>query len=203
MKLTWNGERRMPNKYGGFNELLRSCVMKRLRYVLPYVRMDQKVLNLGCGVGWTTKYLSLYCKSIYGLDNSKEAIEYAKRYNDAGNIDWVVSDMFELSRFKTSSVDLLVTTAAIEHITKQELGVMFSEVHRVLKPKAIMVGTCAGFRAKSKEFATEWHKYEPSIKDFKQIASSEFNVVKVSNFKIDTPELKKAVTEGYFILKAK
>lgn len=204
MKLVWKGgERRIPKNYQGFSALKNSCVMTRLRYVLPYLKMFQNVVDLGCGTGWNTKYVSLYCSHIIGIDNNAEAIEYAKRINDSVNITWLQTEMYNLESIKTDSIDFIMSIAAIEHIARNEMSNLFSESYRILKSGGFFVGTITGFRKVSKVNATKWHKYEPSIEDLKKIVSPYFEVIKMENFKLNTPDLVREYTEGMFILKRK
>lgn len=203
-KLVWDGgERRMPRRYSGFNALLKSCVMARLRYVLPYVHMDYDILDLGCGTGWNTKYVSLYCRHIWGIDISHEAIKYAKKHNDAKNITWKRSAMHILDNFEDASKDLVITIAAIEHIDKEEMEQVFREAHRTLKPGAFLVGTTTKFHKKSKVNATPWHRYEPGFKEFQAMATPYFTVRTLENFTMRTPDLTRPTTEGLFVFKRK
>ena len=203
-KLVWKGgERRMPTRYAGFSALLKSCVMARLRYALPYVKMKYDILDLGCGTGWNTKYVSLYCKHIWGVDISDEAIGYAQKTNDAKNITWVQSPMHKLSNFKESTIDLIMTIAAIEHVSKEAMEKVFSEAYRILKPNTYLVGTTTQFRNKPRVNATPWHKYEPGFADFKKMAAPYFEVQDIKNFTMTTPDLTRPTTEGLFIFRSK
>lgn len=203
-KLVWaGGERRIPRRYAGFNALLKSCVMVRLRHALPYVHMNYNVLDLGCGTGWNTKYVSLYCKHIWGVDISDEAIDYAKKHNDAKNITWKKSAMHTLSSFKDASKDLVLTIAAIEHSDADEMKQVFSEAYRILKPGSYFVGTTTKFHTKSKVNATPWHKYEPGFKEFEAMATPYFYVDIIKNFTMRTPDLTRPTTEGLFIFRRK
>lgn len=204
MNLLWKGgERRIPNNYAGFRALQNSCVAKRLECVFPFVKRNQTVLDLGCGVGWNTKFISLYCKKIYGLDISGKTINYARRFNDAINIDWIVNSMHDLSMFSDSSIDLIVTIASIEHLDPNEMQKMINEAYRVLKSRSLFVGTSASFKGKSKLNVTRWHKYEPNFEAFKQIVNKKFDVKRLMNFEINTPDLIKKTKEGYFVLQSR
>lgn len=193
------GERRLPMKYEGYTALNESCVLERMRLVLPYVKMNHQVLDLGCGVGWGTKFMSLFCQSITGLDISDEALAPAQ-VNSAQNVKWVKNPMHDLSMFPPGCFDLVVSIAAIEHQTQDQLAQCLAEVHRVLKPGGAFVGTAAGWRKVSKANATPWHLYEPSIEDFSEMAAVHFDVDKVENFVLRTPDLTRPTTEGCFFL---
>lgn len=195
------GERRLPNMYPDYTSIETGCVMKRLKYVLPYIKRDFKILDLGCGAGWQTKYVSLYCKHIVGLDINNEGLKIAQELNNAMNITWCQNSMDNLKVFGNGEFDFIMSTAAIEHINKQGMRRMFKELHRVSKENSMFVGTTTKFHSIGKENATKWHLYEPGKGDFHTIMNPWYSIIKMENFKLDTPDLKCAVVEGVFILK--
>jgi len=201
----WKGKdkRRVPNVYDGYSALSNSLVLHRLKHVLPFVKRDQEVLELGCGVGWDTKFISLFCTKIYGLDIHKEAIEYAKKHNDAGNIKWITRSMTDLSIFPDSSIDLVVMIASIEHIMLEKVQIMLDEVVRVLKPNSILVGTTSPFGEKLKINTSGYHKYEPSIKALKDLIGQKLDIVMMENVLQKTWDTQFRGQEGYFILRTK
>lgn len=202
MNLVWSGgERRIPNNYEGFSALKNSCVMTRLNYVLPYLKKEQTVVDLGCGTGWNTKLASLYCLRMYGIDISSEALEYARKVNDAINITRIQTDMYILEKIESNSVDLILSIAAIEHITEDNMKTLFQEAYRISKPDSFFVGTLTAFRNSSMVDVTKWHKYEPSMDDFKSLSSPYYTTVGMDNFKLNTPDLVREYTEGMFVFK--
>lgn len=194
------GERRLPNMYPDYLSIDGGCVMFRLRYALPYVKRDYRILDLGCGIGWQTKYLSMFCNHVVGVDISEEAISTAVKLNDAANITFLRRSMENLSIFKDAEFDMIVSIAAIEHITKEQMLSMFKELHRVSKPGSVCIGTVGKCGEVGKKNTTRWHLYQPGLSDFKDIYSPYYNTVRVENFKLDTPDLKAPVIEGLFHL---
>lgn len=197
------GERRVPNAYDGYSALSNSCVLHRVQHVLPFVKRDQEILDLGCGVGWNTKFISLFCMKVYGLDIHEEAIEYAKEHNDAANIEWITGSMTDLSMFPDSSIDLVVAIESIEHLTPDEMRIALNEAARVLKPERVLVGTTPKFRVASRIKATKWHKYEPSLAAFKELVGGVFDIVKIENVSVKTWDLRFSGSAGHFILRRK
>lgn len=191
------GERRIPNAYPSFESLKNSCVMARLNHVLPYVSRDQVVLDLGCGFGWQTKLVSLYCKQIVGLDVHGPTVGQAMELNGAANISWCVGSMEDLSAFDAHSFDLVISVAAVEHLTKAAMKRMFVEIHRVSKPGSLFVGTTTAFHKVGKVNATRWHLYEPG-KDWGSVSGQFYRAEALENFKLDTPDIAKSKLEGYF-----
>lgn len=197
------GERRVPNAYDSYSALLNSCVLHRLQHVLPFVKRNQEILDLGCGVGWNAKFISLFCTKVYGLDIHEEAIEYATKHNGAANIEWIVGSMTDFSMFPDSSIDLVIAIESIEHLAPDEMRIALGEVARVLKPGRILVGTTSIFREKSRIKSTKWHKYEPSLAAFKELIGGKFDIVKIENVQVKTWDLRFSSSAGQFILRTK
>lgn len=73
------------------------------------------VIDIGCGVGYGASIMSEVARSVYAIDNSMEAIEYAMLKWDRQNIKWRVSDASEPTgrRF-----DVSVCFEVIEHLQR-------------------------------------------------------------------------------------
>ena len=105
----------------------RMCAYK---FAVPYIK-NKIVLDLGCGSGYGTYYLSTKgAKHIIGIDVSKEAIEYCKREYFNDNLQYGIIDVSRLG-FKDDSFDVAVSFQVIEHI--KNLDEYLSEVRRVTK----------------------------------------------------------------------
>ena len=58
------------------------------------------ILDLGCGLGFTTRLISRKVNYVFGLDNNPELINYAKHHNSAGNIQYIKQDIRSLDTAK-------------------------------------------------------------------------------------------------------
>ena len=54
------------------------------------------VLDVGCGEGYGTFYLSRYCQKIIGIDISKHTIGYAKNDYRNVNLEFLIADATNL-----------------------------------------------------------------------------------------------------------
>ena len=197
------GERRLPHAYDGYHDLIRSIVMARLKPSLTYLKASHNVLDLGCGVGWCTKYISLFVRSVDGIDASIDAIEAALRRNSAGNIRFMASDMADYcKRFdRVRLYDHVVSTAAIEHLTEIDMRAMIRNIFYLLTPGGYFTGTTTEFRERSIPDATQWHLFEPGLSDFMDMATSAgFVTIKLVNRRLRTPELRRDLVEGFFTM---
>ena len=92
-----------------------------------------KIVELGCGIGLLVHLArKAGFSDVTGVENSPEIVAEAARL---GIDDIVLDDA--VSRLKTLepvSLDAVVCIDFIEHLTRDELVVLATEVHRVLKP---------------------------------------------------------------------
>ncbi len=107
-------------------------------------RFSQKVLNrqpvwdLGCGPGQTTKYLRNLGIQISGMDLSGKILEQARKIHPG--IHFQRGNILDLL-FETDSIAGIVAFYAIVHFTKEQVGMAFREVFRVLQPGGIFLFT--------------------------------------------------------------
>lgn len=131
MKFT--GERYVPSKYGAL------ALQHYHRYEFAINQIDLSnslVLDIACGEGYGSALLAEKAKMVYGVDISKETIEYAKKKYTKENLFFKQGEAAKIP-MDDSSVDILVSFETIEHHDKHEE--MLNEIKRVLKPEGILI----------------------------------------------------------------
>lgn len=131
-ELEFTGEEFIPEKmpYISYEEYQ----LHILRYVFAanFVK-DKTVLDIACGTGYGTHYLSKKgAKLIIGCDIKGEYIEYAKYHYKMKNLSFYRCDALCLP-FQDEFFDVVISFETIEHI-KEYRGYL-SECKRVLKSK--------------------------------------------------------------------
>lgn len=92
------------------------------------------ILDIGCGPGQTTKFLSDEgCADIIGTDLSPVMINEAKRINP--QLSFEVADALRL-QYNTNSFAAAVAFYAIVNLDYPVIKTFFTEINRVLKPGA-------------------------------------------------------------------
>ncbi|HET6224930.1 MAG TPA: class I SAM-dependent methyltransferase [Bacteroidia bacterium] len=92
-----------------------------------------KFLDLGCGPGQTTKYLSKCgIRGLTGIDISPEMIETAKQLNP--DLHFETGDILKLN-YPDKTIGAAIAFYAIVHFTAAELETVFQEIRRCLKEK--------------------------------------------------------------------
>jgi SAM-dependent methyltransferase len=102
------------------------------------VRGRGQVVDLGCGPGHVARYLREQGVSIIGVDLSAEMIRVAGDLSPG--IDFRVGDMRRLD-FDDASLAGVVAFYSIVHFDSAELGAVFREVRRVLRPDGLALVT--------------------------------------------------------------
>lgn len=95
---------------------------------------NPKILDLCCGAGQTTKFLTQYSNQVTGLDLSPMAIARAQKNVPAANY---VTCPAEKMTLPDNSFDIVHSSVAMHEMDTVKLEQIFSEVYRVLKPGGI------------------------------------------------------------------
>lgn len=98
------------------------------------IKPQDQVLDLCCGRGEATQYLTQSSQQVTGLDASPKALATAKQ--DVPKATFVEGWAQDLP-FANASFDLVHTSLALHELTPEVLEQALREVHRVLKPGGI------------------------------------------------------------------
>jgi len=73
--------------------------------IMKYLRGSDRVMDMGCGTGFSTAFYARACKQVIGLDYAKSMIESAKKCYKAKNLEFHQQNVLNLgdqfSRFST------------------------------------------------------------------------------------------------------
>ena len=138
-KEAWNGEALR----GAHEAILKGSTDERFErtgredaeLVARYLRGDDVVLNIGCGIGRVEKYLAPRVREIHAIDVSSEMLRLAEiRLAGLGNVRLrEVGNREYLSSFRKASIDVVFSFLVLQHIERDDAFLYLKDAHRVLK----------------------------------------------------------------------
>ncbi len=102
----------------------------------------KKVLDLACGSGWLSVFLSKYHFDVTGLDISEAAIKLGNQWKEEDkieNITFIQGDIFQMP-FLEKSFDAIVFNSSLEHFRFDQAKIIFEKIHSTLNDKGFLFG---------------------------------------------------------------
>lgn len=109
--------------------------LKVYRFAAQFCR-DKQVLDVGCGTGYGSSFLSASAASVIGIDLSRQAIRYARTHYRNSNLQFLRMNAESL-KFAEQEFDLAISTENFEHLRDQRANLR--EMARVLKSDGMLL----------------------------------------------------------------
>ena len=172
---TFTGERFIPHQTDPFLALEhyhRYCFASR------FVR-GKKILDIGCGEGYGSAFLSQLADVVVGIDRDQAIIDYArKKYSSIPNLTFKVGNCQDAPD-DSENFDMAVCFELLEHLNPDDQVRFLNSMRQRLKPDGLLVISspekneyAAAFPVKN-----EFHKHELTILELKAFLDSFFKHV--------------------------
>jgi acetyltransferase-like isoleucine patch superfamily enzyme len=159
---------RTPEKYWPY-------IDQRAQFCSEHIKPDDVVLDIGCGDGYITNLLKDRCKKIIGIDYSEEALEELSRHYASIECHPMTSTHL---LFGPESFDKVICLELLEHLTVLQGQKTVHEIHRVLKPGGMIIGSTPIRISKYSTPSTYAHIYEYSESEMRELLHP-FNEVRI------------------------
>ena len=120
---------------------------------------EDRVVDIGCGVGRLTRVISGRARDVRAIDVSPRMLEHARSHNaHLPNVTWIEGDGVSLAGIETASADACVSHVVFQHIPDPEITLGYvREIGRVLRP-----GGWAAFQVSDDPHV---HRLRPRLRD--------------------------------------
>jgi ubiquinone/menaquinone biosynthesis C-methylase UbiE len=119
------------------NDPIRQSEQNKIAEEIKKVFHNKRVLEIACGTGFWTAFLSEVAKEIVAIDNSDEVLEIAQHKKYRCPADFQKCDAYNLP-FPARSFDGGLASFWFSHIPKEKIKLFLDGFHRVLLDKAIV-----------------------------------------------------------------
>ena len=110
-----------------------------LNSLLKHISSNDKVLDAGCGSGFSSRSIAKHCHKICGIDFAENLIAKAKKEPEIKNLDFYVEDIKNLS-FEPRTFDKVITQRVLINLVNMENQlVAVKEIHRVLEDNGLFL----------------------------------------------------------------
>lgn len=96
------------------------------------------VLDLGCGAGRDTVFLSSLGMETIGIDICYKAIQVAQKRDIKAKVHWLVGDVLQIP-FRDDSFDFISDRACFHHIHYEDRALYVKEIVRILKTNGYLL----------------------------------------------------------------
>jgi ubiquinone/menaquinone biosynthesis C-methylase UbiE len=115
----------------------KSQLLSAIKPVLDELSNLGTVVDIGCGVGASAKYLAGHYERYVGIDQSKEMIKAAVMFNRGNPRAEFIAGNVKSKNLPRNIADLVLSDGALHHIT--ELEEAMDSLVRIAKPGAFLV----------------------------------------------------------------
>jgi SAM-dependent methyltransferase len=99
---------------------------------------NKRLMDIGCGAGRITRYLSEWSPNVVGIDFSRQMVDYCKSHFT--HLQFFLCDVRELTPFADGSVDVAVFTFnGIDTLSHESRLVALAGVRRILSPGGLFI----------------------------------------------------------------
>jgi ubiquinone/menaquinone biosynthesis C-methylase UbiE len=173
--LVFTGERFIPHQ----TDPILALEHYHRYYFASRFAQKKRVLDMACGEGYGSAFLSRYSDAVLGIDSDSATIDHARnKYSSIANL------RFEAGRCEDSpredhSFDMVVAFELLEHLDPNDQVRFLENVRRVLKQDGLFIFSSPDRNeyAEVHKSPNEFHKHEMTLPELRVFLSNYFKYV--------------------------
>lgn len=157
----------------------------RYLYASYFVK-DKVVLDIACGEGYGSDFLSNYAKKVIGVDIDENSINHAKSKYKKENLEFITGSVSNIPIKGNKIFDVIVSFETIEHVDEETQNMFIQEVKRLLKEDGIFIVSTPNKEVCTDKtgFKNPFHIKEFYIDEFKEFLKTYFKNVRLLGQKV-------------------
>jgi O-antigen biosynthesis protein len=173
--LVFTGERFMPHQ----TDPLLALEHYHRYYLASRFAQGKRILDVGCGEGYGSAFLSQLADTVIGMDIDPKTIDHARRkYSNLPNLTFEVGRCEEAFR-KHNSFDMVVGFELLEHLDPDDQARFLKSILQTLKPDGLFVVSSPerDEYADIHQTMNEFHRHEMTAAELKSFLGGFFKHV--------------------------
>jgi len=91
-------------------------IVRYNKWFASKIKKNWIILDIGCGHGYLTKYISNHCKQVIGIEINQKDHLTAKKINSNSNITYINADATTYDYNQIGNIDCIILSNVLEHI---------------------------------------------------------------------------------------
>jgi len=150
------------------------------RYLLASrLALNKRILDMGCGEGYGSAFLSKRAKAVVGIDRDEVTIAHARhKYGSIPNLSFEAGSCQEI-RGESNSFDMIVSFELLEHLDSDDQVRFLGNVRQLLKHDGLFIVSSPEKNeyAATYQARNEFHKHEMTLPELKSFLGACFEHV--------------------------
>ena len=162
----------------------------RYLYASYFVK-DKVVLDIACGEGYGSDFLSNYAKKVIGVDIDENSINHAKSKYKKENLEFILGSFNRIPIEEEEVFDAVISFETINRIPENLQETFLIEIKRLLKKDGLFIVSIP-----NKLFFDDFSNFvRLYIEDYKQILSKFFKKIKLVGQKVYSVSCIRSIDE--------
>jgi ubiquinone/menaquinone biosynthesis C-methylase UbiE len=174
-ELVFTGERFIPHQ----TDPILALEHYHRYYFASRFAKNKRVLDMACGEGYGSAFLSRYAEEVVGIDSDPATVDHAReKYSSITNLHFEIGHC-EDSPPGNQSFDMVVAFELLEHLDSNDQTKFLKNVRRVLKQEGLFIVSSPDKAeyAETHQSRNEFHKQELTLSELREFLGSHFKYV--------------------------